>query len=121
MKFLFWFAVLLLLNILIPAVFPEVFWWYIAITGGWMGYFSALKNWQAGLVGFAAVFILWVGYASFLDAEGGHRLSSRLVDLFGILTANSDAGLFFLVGCVGGSVSGLSALSGSLIKTAFDR
>lgn len=121
MKVLVWTAALIAINFFIGFLFPTIDWWYIAITALLAGYLCKLTNWQAWLVGFLAVFILWIATAYSLDAQGGHILSPKIADLFNALTAGSTTTLFVLVGGIGGLVSSFASLSGALIYAVVNK
>jgi hypothetical protein len=47
-----------------------------------VGYFGAEKPWQAFVAGFCAVFLVWFGYAFYIDHNNNHLLSSKIIQLF---------------------------------------
>lgn len=117
MRALIWIIALIAINFVIGYFFPVIDWWYIAITALLAGYASKLQNWQAWLIGFVSVFVLWTAAAYSLDAQGGHVLSPKIASLFSVLTANSTIVLFVLVGLLGGLVSGFASLFGALLRS----
>lgn len=98
---------------------PFLPWWIIVVVAFAAGFIFKQKGFIAFAAGFVGVFLLWVGYAFYLDAGNNYILSTKIATLLAALTGDSRIGLLLLTGFVGGLVSGLSALSGSLLKSAF--
>jgi hypothetical protein len=65
--------------------------------------------------GFLAGFLLWGGYAWYLDSRNGSLLSARMGELFGGVPG---AALLAATALVGGLLAGLGALTGSLGRAA---
>ena len=98
---------------------PFLTWWIIAVVALAAGFIfqqNALTSFAAGFIG---VFLLWVGYALYLDSGNNYILSTKIATLLAALTGDSRIGLLMLTGFVGGLVSGLGTLSGNLLKKAF--
>lgn len=104
-------ALIAVLSFFIQQFLP---WWVISI----IAFVVALRFKQSAgiafLSGFAAIFLLWAGYALVISAANEHLLATQIAALLKPLTQGSVAVLFILTGLVGGLVAGFSALSGSL-------
>jgi ABC-type antimicrobial peptide transport system permease subunit len=102
--------IIALLSFLLQLVFP---WWIICLVGFVVGYFATDKPWQAFVAGFCAVFLVWFGYAFYIDQNNNHLLSSKIIQLFHLPNSVS---IIFVSGLVGGLSCGLSALTGRLLR-----
>ena len=94
-----------LINLVLP-------WWGIAITGLILGFQLKPKSGKAFGIGFLALFLLWGGQALYIHLANDGILSTRIAEMLG---AGSPILVILITGIVGGLVSGLSVLSGSLI------
>jgi hypothetical protein len=104
---------LLVLNAILQYFLP----WYIMVpVGVAIGYFGGLSRWGAFGAGFLSMFLLWVGYALYLDNANNHILSTKVAQILAALTGGTGIGLLLLTGVVGGLVSGLATLSGKLLN-----
>ena len=97
----------LLLQLFLP-------WWIIAVAAFAVAYFIKQNSWLAFLSGFVAVFLLWLVYAYMLSAANENILVVKVAELMKALTKGSITTLYLLTGLIGGLVSGLAALTGSL-------
>lgn len=84
-------------------------WWIIAPLGAAAGWLFPQGAWRCLLSGFAAGFLLWAGYACWLDAANAGVLSGRIGQLFMGL---SRWNVVLLTGLPGGLVAGFACLSG---------
>lgn len=89
-------------------------WWVILPAGFLAGWFFRAK--PSFLVGFLAIFLLWAGYAYWLDAQNASLLSSKVAGLFPVNTG--PYGMIALTGLIGGIAGGLAVSSGSLMRAA---
>ncbi len=94
-----------LINLILP-------WWGIAITGLILGFQMKPKTGKAFGIGFLALFLLWSGQALYIHLANDGILSTRIAEMLGV---GSPIFVILITGIVGGLVSGLSVLSGSLI------
>lgn len=95
-----------LLNLFLP-------WWSIAIPGLVFGYYFNQKAWPSFGWGFLALFLLWGGHALYIHVANDGILTTRIAEMMQI----SAPGLVVIItGILGGLVSGLATLTGSLIK-----
>lgn len=90
--------------------------WYALVAAALL--VGALFRLGAGgsfAAGFLAGFLLWGGYAWYLDNRNGGLLSARMGELFGGLPG---AALLAATALLGGLLAGLGALAGSLGRAA---
>lgn len=91
-------------------------WWTSLIV---IGMFTAIMNippLRAFLSGLIVLFLIWFGYAFYLDNQNAGLLSAKIGVLFQGL---SSIQLLIVTGFLGGIIGGLSALTGSLFRRAF--
>lgn len=93
-----------LLNLFLP-------WWSIAIPGLIFGYLLNEKPAASFGWGFLALFLLWGGHALYIHFANDGILSSRIAEM---LSVGSPLLVVLITGILGGLVSGLAALTGSL-------
>lgn len=116
MKFLLHLLILMLMAAAFQINFP---WWSIAIAGVLTGTFGRLKPGMAALAGLAGGFLLWSGYAAYLDFQNQHLLSNKLAQL--IFKNQQGLLLVLLSGGVGGLVAGLGMLCGALGRSVWGK
>lgn len=95
-----------LLNLFLP-------WWSIAIPGLIFGYLFNEKALPSFGWGFLALFLLWGGQALYIHLANDAILSTRIAEM---LSLGSPLLVVLITGFVGGLVSGLATLTGSLMK-----
>lgn len=95
-----------LLNLFLP-------WWSIAIPGLIFGYVFNKKALVSFGLGFLALFLLWGGQALYIHLANDAILSTRIAEM---LSVGSPIIVVLVTGILGGLVSGLAALTGSLVK-----
>lgn len=95
-----------LLNLFLP-------WWSIAIPGLAFGYYFNQKALPSFGWGFLALFLLWGGQALYIHLANDAILSSRIAEM---LSVGSPLLVVLITGILGGLVSGLATLTGSLVK-----
>ena len=93
-------------------------WWVVAIAAFSAAFFAGKTAGQAFWSGFLAVFIVWMVLALFKSIPNDHILASRIAQLFQL---PGWGYLLLITGIVGGLVSGFAALSGLLLKRAFEK
>ena len=93
-----------LLNLVLP-------WWSIAIPGLILGYQFNPKSGAAFGWGFLALFLLWGGQALYIHFANDGILSTRIAEMLGV---GSPYLVILITGILGGLVSGLATLTGSL-------
>ena len=106
---------LLTLLILITAFLLNLFlpWWSIAIPGLIFGYWFNKKSGPSFVLGFLAVFLLWGGQALYIHFANDAILSTRIAEM---LQVGSPLLVVLVTGVLGGLVSGLATLTGSLVQ-----
>ncbi len=107
---------LLALLILILAFLLNLFlpWWSIAIPGLMFGY-QFKKNGGASFGwGFLALFLLWGGQALYIHFANAGILSTRIAEMLGV---GSPYLVILITGILGGLVSGVATLTGSLFSS----
>lgn len=107
MKFIIQIIVTAIVCFALQSFFP---WWTLAVGAGVVGYFvdnKALPSFAAGFVGAA---LLWIGMAYYLDHATQSIITEKINKL---LPLNA----FVLTGLVGGIVGGLSALTGTFLRS----
>lgn len=90
-------------------------WWSVALAGFISGIWLLQKPGMSFLSAFSAVFLLWGCFALFCSQMNDDILATRFAQL--ILKSNNPLLLVIMTGIIGGLVSGLGALSGSLGRT----
>ncbi|QTE37317.1 hypothetical protein J3L18_30150 [Mucilaginibacter gossypii] len=93
-------------------------WWIVAVisflTALFIGTTAKSSFWQA----FIAVLMVWIVLALFKSIPNDHIMATRIAHLFHL----PDWGyILALTGILGGLVGGMSALSGLLLKRAFQK
>ena len=90
-------------------------WWTMAPVAALVSLFFVYKRagWSflSGLVG---GYILWLGFALYLNTFNGGFLATKMGILFGGLSAN---GLLLATGLTGGLLAAFGALTGGLART----
>lgn len=106
---------LLTLLILITSFLLNLFlpWWSIAFPGLLFGYLYKKKGLTSFGLGFLAVFLLWGGQALYIHFANDGILSTRIATMLGI---GSPYLVILITGVIGGLVSGLATLTGSLFN-----
>ncbi len=100
-----------LINLVLP-------WWGIAITGLALGFQFKPGLGKAFVNGFLALFLLWGGQAVYTHFANEGILSTRIAEM---LQVGSPWLVILATGLIGGLVSGLAVLSGSLLKQSFSK
>jgi len=95
-----------LINLVLP-------WWGIAITGLVLGFQLKPSSGKAFGIGFLALSLLWGGQALYIHFANDGILSTRIAEMLGV---GSPYLVVLITGILGGLVSGLAVLSGSLMK-----
>ncbi len=110
------FVVVLILS----AIFGNFLsWWIIAPIAFGAGYFYEKKAIRSFIVSFLALFLLWGALAFWMDFQNDSLLSNRISNM--ILSSNGSFIMILITALIGGLVSGLGGLSGSLLKNALIR
>lgn len=106
---------LIITGYLINLVLP---WWGIAVTGLILGFQMKPSSGKAFGIGFLALFLLWGGQALYIHLANDGILSKRIAEMLG---GGSPILVVLITGIVGGLVSGLAVLSGSLLGQSINK
>lgn len=90
-------------------------WWSIAIAGFFVALLVHQRPWKAFLSGFIGVFLCWAGLASLINLKNDGILASKLASIFPL--GGSAILMLLVTGFIGGLVGGLSAMSGSYLRS----
>jgi len=90
-------------------------WWWIAFAGFISGVMIAQSPGKAFLGGFTGIFLLWSLLAWWIDIQNKGILSHKIALIFP-LSGNSFL-LILVTAIVGGLVSGLGSVTGSLLRS----
>lgn len=89
-------------------------WWSVAIVSFLVSLFAGFRPGRSFLLGFFGVGLCWLVTALIHDIANQHILSARMAALFHL----PDYALFIVVTVfLGGLIGGLSACTGSLVRT----
>lgn len=91
-------------------------WWAIVIAALAVELALGKKGGKAFLTSFAGVFILWLGFALYLDAKNEHILSTKMASV--LPAGGSYLALAFITALIGGLVAGLAGATGVELKKA---
>jgi presenilin-like A22 family membrane protease len=106
-----------ILTAVFTAFFNLIFPWYAFIIPLIVLYYLIpVRPIVSFLIGFSTVFLLYVGYAWWLDHANQGILSQRIGILFGNLSGFT---LALLSGLTGGLLGGFAALTGRLLSDNF--
>jgi hypothetical protein len=111
MKFLIAILLTALLGHAAPLFFP---WWSFAVTSFIVAIFIHQKPGKAFVSGFFGVFLLFTIHAFVLDYLNDHLLTKKVAEIFQL--GKSSLAVIFVSAFIGALISGLTALSGSLIR-----
>jgi hypothetical protein len=113
MKF---FVAIILTMLLAFAAGLYLDWWTIAIAAFVVALLVHQKAWRAFFAGFLGLYLCWLLMASWFNMKNDGILASKIASIFPL---GGNAILLLLVtGFVGGLVGGLSALSGSYLRSS---
>ncbi len=104
-----------LLSIALAAYLIELWmpWWGIAITCFLIGLVVPQRVGEAFVVGFIAIFCFWGGYAFIIDQQNEAILSTRVAQIFQLL---SPVLLILVTAFIGGLTGGASTMTGVLLR-----
>lgn len=104
------------LSILTQAFFP---WWTIAVVGFGVGFWLNDTVGRSFFYGFLATFLVWSIYAAYQSSENGGLITNTISGMLG--GTFSGGQLIFVTGTLGGLVTGLAAVSGTLFRSLFKK
>lgn len=109
------FIVVVLLTALLGYAAPLYStWWSFAITSFIIALFVHQKGWVAFAAAFIGMFLLWAIMAMIIDSANDHILAQKIATLLPL--GGSSALLIFITAFIGGLVSGVAGLTGSLAR-----
>src|SRR5436190_14760215 len=111
MKFFVTILLTALLGHAAPLFFP---WWSFAVTSFIVAIFIHQKPGKALVSGFFGIFLLFTIHAFVLDYLNDHILAKKVAEIFQL--GKSSLAVIFISAFSAALVSGLSALSGSLMR-----
>jgi hypothetical protein len=100
------------LSILAQAFFP---WWTIAVVGFGVGFWLSDTEGRSFFYGFLATFLVWSIYAAYQSLANGSLITNTISSMLG--GTFSGGQLIFATGTLGGLVTGLAAVSGTLLRS----
>ncbi|MGL6268964.1 MAG: hypothetical protein ACRC2O_13620 [Chitinophagaceae bacterium] len=91
-------------------------WWSVAAAGFIVSFFLYQKPILSFIAGFSGIFLLWGGLILFRSVSNDHILAHR-ISLF-ILKQDSPYLLILMSSILGGLISGMGSLCGSLLRSS---
>lgn len=118
---------ILLLAVVCAALQYFYPWWTMPIAAFVSGFGFGQKGFKSFVTGLIGVGLLWFGYAFFLDVINESILSTRIADLLSLGNLSGSSGipknilLITVTALLGGFIAGMSALSGSYLRSIFKK
>ena len=109
MKYLFPIITIIILGGLAQLFLP---WWSLVVVALVVAYLFKLTGWQGFVCGFFGIFLLWGGYALYLNQINEGILASRMSGLFSM--PGGSIGLLIFSALIGGLLGGLAGATGGL-------
>ncbi len=109
------FLIILVLSIVSSYFLP---WWTIALIAFGTAYYIGNKPGKAFMAGFGAIFVAWTILALIQSLPNHNMLAERVAKL---MQLPNWIVLLLVTAFVGGLLGGMSALSGVLIKKAYQK
>ncbi len=113
MRFL---LILLLIAVFAAALQLFLPWWTCAVAAFFVGAAVRQSGNSAFWAGFWGIFLLWGGYAFWIDQHTQSLLTTKMASLFSL---PSPFLLIFLTAFVGGLTSGFAAGAGAYLRKTF--
>ncbi|GAC1593510.1 MAG: hypothetical protein NVS3B19_15710 [Ginsengibacter sp.] len=110
MKFIANVRLIMLFSFLAGIFFP---WWTIAIVGFLAAMIIRLSPGLSFFAGFIANFVLWTAMAFWISTKNDHLLAHKISLI--ILKIDNPALLILISGLIGGLITGMGSLTGSLL------
>lgn len=111
MKF---FVSILLTALLALALGFYLSWWSVAVAAFVVAAFVRQRPGMAWLSGFLGIFLLWGGFALWIDMENQQILSKRIAQL--LMLGGSSIALILVTAFIGSLVGGMAALTASYMR-----
>ncbi len=110
MKFISNLFLIMLFSFIAGIFFP---WWSIALIGFLSALIIRLPAGLSFFSGFMANFILWSAMAFWISTKNDHILAHKISVM--IIKVDNPALLILMTGLIGGLITGLGSLTGSLL------
>jgi hypothetical protein len=105
------FLLIIILAFLAGLVMP---WWSVAVVAFLVSLLLGLSPGKAFFSGFAAIFVLWLALAFYIDVRNDHILANRMSQLFFGFKNPILIGVVSAV--IGGITAGMASLSASYLR-----
>ncbi len=112
------FLIILLIALISGALQIFLPWWVCGAVSFILAIIIQQKTSSAFWAGFFAIFLLWGGYAFWLDYSTQSFLTNKMIKLFSI---PSPIIMVLLTALVGGLTGGFSSLSGNYLRQMFTK
>jgi hypothetical protein len=110
MKFLIQILAVIIICLVLQLFMP---WWVAAVAGFIVGVAFSNTSFNAFVVGFIGVFLVWSAYAFWLDVQNASVLSSKIAVLFSV---KQPILLVLITGLMGGITGGLGSWAGNELR-----
>ena len=92
-------------------------WWIVAVAAFVAAFiYNSRSSWQAFVIGFLGIGLLWLVYCFIIDLSSLYILSSKVSAIFGVPTIL----LGIVTALIGGITGGLGAMCGNLFRKIFN-
>ncbi len=100
-----------ILGILAQAFFP---WWTITVVGLGVGFWIADTPGRSFFYGFLSMFLVWSIYATYQSVANGGLMTNTISAMLGGKVSGTQ--LIYATGILGGTVTGLATVAGTLLR-----
>jgi len=111
------FNILLIMTLAYFAHIYLPFWWLFALIAFLISFAFGENTWKSFLVGFSAIFILWIILTSINSISNDFILVERMAN---VLPFKNSILLIIVSSFIGGLIGGFSSLTGYYLKTFND-
>jgi hypothetical protein len=103
-------------SIAVLGILAQMFlpWWTIAVVGFGVGFWIGDTTGRSFFYGFLSMFLVWSLYAAYQSSENGGLITNTIAGMLG--GTFSGGQLIFVTGTLGGLVTGLATISGTLLR-----
>ena len=105
-----------IVSIIVLGTLAQMFlpWWTIAVVGFGVGYWLADTTGRSFFYGFLSMFLVWSIYAAYQSSANDGLITNTIAGMLG--GTFSGGQLIFVTGTLGGLVTGLATVSGTLLR-----